>query len=313
MTSPDAPALTGARRAVLLTALLLFVAAPASVLVPRSGARGLAAQQVESLLQERELDYRSARSAFEAALSAQAAQERRFYRTLTEIEEARSEGDGDARAAAFARAQTQALELQTLRRRVDETAARMAGAGRALLAALDARLEALLDEVEVAPSQRRREELAAVARTLDDRYREVEEELELEGTQDVMLAAVPEIAPDPRDGPLELRWKIDLLEKRIAEAGTRLEEVAAQIQDLERRRRRNRSLSDLEASIQRFDDDRVPVSSPSARREGEEAPPMTLEERIESLRVLSEEIESRRARFRERLGVFRARLEAIGA
>ncbi len=312
MSSSRKPPSPGARHAVAVTALLLPFLGLLAPIWP--GASALVAQEVEDVLQERELEYRSVRSAFEAALSAQAAQERRFYRTLAEIEAARAEGDEDRQAAAFARAQAQALELQALRRRVDETAARMAEAGRLLLAGLDARLEGLVDEVETASSRNEREDLVAVARTLNDRYREVEEELELGGSQDVMLAAVPEVALDPRDGPVELRWKVELLEKRIAEAGAHLEEVTAQVEELERRRRRNRSLQDLEASIQRFDDDRVPVSNPGARREGsgEDAPPLTLEERIESLRILREEIEERRTRFRERLEVFRERLEQIG-
>lgn len=300
---------SGARRALPLTTLLLALLVPVW-----PGASTLVAQEVEDVLQERELEYRSVRSAFEAALSAQAAQERRFYRTLAEIETARAEGDEDRQEAAFARAQAQALELQALRRRVDETAARMAEAGRVLLAGLDDRLEGLVDEMETASSRTEREDLVAVARTLNDRYREVEEELELGGSQDVMLAAVPEVTLDPRDGPVELRWKVELLEKRIAEAGAHLEEVTAQVEELERRRRRNRSLQDFETSIQRFDDDRVPVSNPGARREGggEDAPPLTLEERIESLRILREEIEERRRRFRERLEMFRERLEQIG-
>ena len=297
-----------------LSGLLLVLATAATPVLFSGGPCLLHAQEVESVLQERELEYRSSRSAFEAALQAQAAQERRFYRTLAEIEDARAAGDEDRQAAAFARAQTQALELQVLRRRVDETAARMAEAGRALLTALDDRLEALVDEVEAAPTRAEREDLVAVARNLRARYREVEETLEPDRGTDVILAAVPEIALDPRDGPVELRWKVELLEKRIAEAGARLEELAAQIEELERRRRRNRSLSDLEASIERFDDDRMPVSNPGARRgeSGEEAAPLTLEERIERLQVLREEIETRRSRFQDRLGVFRERLEAIG-
>lgn len=284
----------------------LFLAFPA---VP-------AGAQVEELVSERGLEYRAARSAHESALAAQAAQERRFYRTLADIQDARAAGDEDRQREAFALAQTQALELQELRFRVDETASRLRERGADLLDALDARLEALLAEAERTPGQGRREELLALARSLDERYREVESEIERTGREEILLAAVPEIAPDPRDGPLELGWKIELLERRISEAGERLAEIDAEISDLERRRRRERSLDDLSSSIERFDDDRVPVSSSGRRTaspggEGREEAALTLEERIERLGILRSAILERRGDFQEQLRFFRRRLQEM--
>ena len=300
--------------------LLMAVAAAPSV--------GVAQESSQDVVSERELEYRSARGAYQAALDARAAAERRFERALQEIRAAQEEGDEGRLRRAYAQAQDQALQLQSLEQRVRETSERVDRVRGALVAALDARVEALVAELGETRNRIRRQELGALVRNLTFRIREVEEEGDLTG--ETHLAALPEVAWDPRDGVQELNWKADLLERRARQYAERIDEIDSQMEDLRRRQRRNRSLNDLLTGIQRFDDDQVPVVSPSddaetrsgsvEQNQEEEtdtasagSQEMTLEDRIESLELLRTRIEDFRDEVLFRARQFRNRAEEISS
>jgi len=302
----------------LLPALLFGVGAVLA------GSGETAAQVAEELVAERDLEYRSTRSAHDAALDARAAADRRFTRALQEIEEAKRENEEDRVDAAYARAQQQALELQRLEQRVRETAARLEETRSALVDALDRRLGELAERISEDPDPGRREELVSLYRDLSNRIREVEGEVQLQ--EDVQLVAAPEISFDPRDTPLDLRWKAELLERRAEQYEVRLAEIGRLVEDLERRARRNRNLQDMLAGIERFDDDRLPVTaepdrasasagggeeSASTDEEGEGAGTRTLDERIENLKLLRERIEFYREQVLRRARLFRERAQEI--
>lgn len=287
-------------------------------------APGAAAQETPDVVSERELDYRSARSAHQAALDARAAAERRFNRALQEIRDAQGVEDEDRLADGYAQAQDQALELQSLDQRVREQAARLEEARTALIDALDGRIEALVAEVPDVSDPAEQQELAALIRDLNVRIRALETE---GGQEETRLVALPEITWDPRDGPVELAWKAELLERRAGQYLERIEEIDSQIADLTRRQRRNRSLNDLLTGIQRFGDDQVPVVPPSegADPQAETVEPgseesdstgggrsgTTLESRIEALGLLRARIEEFREQVLFRAGQFRERAEEI--
>lgn len=283
------------------------------------------AQSSQDVVAEQELEYRSARSAHQAALDARAAAERRFSRALQVIESARASGDDDRIEGAYARAQQQAVELQSLEQRVRQTSERREEAREDLLAALDRRLESLVAELSGTSGRAEQEELASLIRNLRNRVREVERAGEL--TREVELVALPEVTFDPRDGPVELQWKAELLERRAEQYRQRVDEITGQIDQLRRRQRRNRNLQDLLAGIERFDDDQMPVTPREERRDpdtesvegqgeapdtaGPEAPETTLDERIESLQVLRDRIESFREQVLVRARQFRERAREI--
>lgn len=301
--------------AVVVVGLLLGVSPPAG-----------SAQATQGVVAERQLEFQSARSAHESALDARSAAERRFSRALQEIEGARASQDDDRIEAAYARAQQQAVELQSLEQRVRQTAQRTEEAREALLQALDQRLESLVAELSRTAGRQEQQELAALIRNLRNRVQEVERAGEL--TREIQLVAVPEVTFDPRDGPVELQWKAELLERRAEQYEERIGEIDAQIEQLRRRQRRNRNLQDMLAGIERFDDDQVPVTPRQERRDsdaeavepeggqpsdsaGAEAPQMTLEERVQSLEVLRLRIESFREQVLVRASQFRERAQEI--
>ncbi len=286
----------------------------------------LPAQQLSEIVAERELEFRSAESAHESAVDARSAAERRFSRALQEIEAARESDDERRMEAAYARAQQQAVELQSLEQRVRQTAQRLDEARESLLDVLDRRLESLVSELGATPDPGRQEEIAALIRNLRTRVEEVERAGEF--TEEVRLAALPEVTFDPRDGPVELRWKAELLQRRASQYEERIAEIDEQIGELRRRQRRDRNLQDLLAGIERFDDNQMPVGPPRETRDPETGSvdpdeseagdttaasggEMTLEERIESLQVLRERIETHREQVLIQARQFRERAQEI--
>jgi hypothetical protein len=293
----------------LLASVLLLGAGPAP-----------GASQEEPTLEELELEYRSALSAYEAARRAREAREIRFDRALEAADSARASGNTDELDRAFAEAQREARELGALDRRVEETAEQLRQARQVLLEALQDRLEALLEEVDSARDPEEREELAAILWDINNRY------LELQATEDppVEPEAMEEITITPRDTPANLRRKADLLDFQGDQYEAQIAEIDRRMERLEAAQRTNRAVQDFVAGIERYDDNRLPVVPPGSRTMGttdpEEAPPagdsvsspdrpMTLEERIQSLQVLRdrlvtylEQVRDKAERFRREAG-----------
>lgn len=278
-----------------------------------------AVAQEEAILSERELEYRSSLSAFESAVDARAASEVRFSRASGELEAARASGDEQRLTSALAQAQAQALELERLDRRVHEAGERLDEARQGYLAALDAQLETLLAELEATTNSGERRRLVALMDDLNNQVREVEGDLDV--AQEIRLVAMPETMPDPRDGPLELRLKAQLLERRIEQYDSAMALIDREIGELESRQQRQRSFQQFMAGINRFDDPAVPVLPPAAP--GTDPPAdqptepasdtaaapgaqeATLDQRIESLQVLRARIENAREQVRIRARLFR--------
>ena len=271
-------------------------------------------------LEERELDYSSARNAHQAALDARAAVQARYERALAEVEASRPTGDDVRYERALAAFHQRALEMQGSDRRVSETAAQQEQARRTYLVAVDDRLEELYQQIAQAdPFQRT--DIVSYITDLDNRVAE----LERVATVDVRSVPLPEIGFDPRDGPEELRAKADLLQRRGAQIEALVLDIDGQMQSLERRLRREQIRIDFMAGLTRFDDPQVPLgaSGDPGTSDPEQPPPtgipadsvavpveqLSLPERIEDLRELRalmlerrQEVEARAQMFLERIG-----------
>jgi len=267
----------------------------------------LAAQQgtrVESLETERRLDYQSATDAYEGALAARAAAETRFSRLAQDIDDARARGDDERRNQALAEAQRLTNTLLSLDQRVAETATQVERARARYLTILDVRLDLLAEQISFATTQTDSIQLGALYRDLRTRFAEVENDSR--GAVALVPVVMPEISREPRDGPLELRVKAELLEKRAEQADSVIVYLDAELVDLERRAARERSVRELVRSVDRFGDTDVPVGPPrsgdEAQSDGVESAP---EDRIESMRLLRTVYEERRDEARRRAAEFR--------
>ena len=289
-----------------------------------AGARGEARAQVPGDgLVESELEYRSARSDVQAARDARTVVERRFSEALDEVGRARRSGDGDRLEAALARAQSLSLELSRADERVRVEEGELVEARVSLLEGLDARrrrLEARLADA----GARERADLDALIRDLARQYRQVEDD-----DADVLqteLVYFPSITFDPRDGPVELSAKADLLERKAEALDTTLAAVDREIERLEGLLRLQRSRQSFQGNLERFGDTQVPVGPPTRRGSrdaeagrapadstGVPAPAEPLDQRIRSLRLFRVQVEAARDQFLSRARVFRQLLVRSGA
>lgn len=284
--------------------------------------RPVLAQAADGLV-EVELEYRSALSAAQAARDARSVVERRFSEALDVVAGARRSGDGDRLEAALASAQALSLELGRADDRVRDQEEDLASARRDLLAVLDTRRRGL--EARLADAGgRERADLFVLIRDLANQYREVEE-----GDSDVLeteLVYFPSIAFDPRDGPVELAAKADLLERKAEALDTTLASIDREVERLESLLRLQRSRRSFQGNLERFGDTQVPVGPPTAggSREAEAgrvpadstgvpAPEEPLDQRIESLRLFRLQVEAARDQFLGRARVFRQMLLRSGA
>lgn len=273
-------------------------------------------------LVERELEYQEARSEVQAARDARSVRERHFSEALDEVGRARRAGDGGRLEAALARAQALSLELSRADERVRQAELKMSEARAALLATLDRRLRRL--EARLAEAgPRERMELDALIRDLANQYREVEaDETDVLQTE---LVYYPSITFDPRDGPVELAAKADLLERKAEALQTMLGEVDREIERLESLLRLQRSRQSFQGNLERFGDTQVPVGPPTRRGSrdaeagrapadstGVPGPEEPLDQRIRRLQLFRIQVESARDQFLARAGLFRQRLVRSG-
>jgi hypothetical protein len=281
--------------------------------------RGVEAQ-VGVSLEDREAEYRVAQLTHETAVQALGVAERNWDRAVQAAEAARVAGDDERRARAMADAQRQVGPLESAQRRVETTGAALAEAREALLEAIDQRLDSLVAELEGTSDQGEREALGITIRDLNIRYYELEQEDE--SPQVPQFTSLPEIQFDPGDGPEEWRLKADLADRHAARYEAFLGEIDGEVDDLRRRQRRERSILDHLASIERFGDIRLPVVTSTRRIDpvtGEVLPdslateerPLTLEERIEQLLLLRDQVETQLEQVRIRARVFRQRIGGV--
>lgn len=299
--------------AVSAFSLAAFAAAP----------RPAPAQTPEDGLVERELEYRAARSDVQAARDARNVVERRFSEALDEVARARRSGDGGRLEAAFARAQSLSLELSRADERVRTQERALETSRRELLATLDTRRRRLESRLATAgPGERF--ELDVLVRDLAAQYRQVEEaEVDVLSME---LVFFPSITFDPRDGPVELAAKADLLERKAQGHDSTLAAVDREIERLEGMLRLQRSRQAFQGNLDRFGDTQVPVGAPTRRASrdaeagrsradstGVPAAEEPLDERIRSLRLFRLQVEGARDQFLARAGMFRRLLVRSGA
>ncbi len=296
---------SGAR--LLAVAMLLGAGVAAAASTP------LSAQSTEDVLDERRLEYRAARDAYEAALSAFSVVERRFSAALEEVGRARRSGDEDALEQAFARAQDRSVPLRAQEARVADARERLAGARDALVDVITVRLGELLSMMDQASSAQERAELDALWRDLANEQDRLEAQVGGEPT--LVPVVLPEIAFDPRDGPAELQAKAQILERHAAVTDTVIASLDEDIQALQDRLRIERQRRDFLAGTDRFDDTRVPVVSGAGSGERPEASdstvtnrPETLEERLERFRSYRQQLVAYRTQLLVRARQFRQRV-----
>lgn len=276
----------------------------------------LPAQTSEEVLAQRRLEYRAARDAYEAAVSAFSVVERRFSAALEQVGRARRAGDQEALEQAFALAQDRSVPLRAQETRVAEVRQRLQEARQDLIDVITVRLGELLAEMDQASSAAERAELDALWRDLANE----QERLEAEGGDELALNPVvlPEITFDPRDGPEELEAKAQILERHAAVTDTIIRELDEDIAGLIDRLRIERQRRDFLAGTERFDDTRVPVVTGSGSGERPAAAdstvvdrPRTLEERVEALRRYREQLVAYRTQLEVRARQFRQRVRRM--
>ncbi|MFQ5537319.1 MAG: hypothetical protein ACE5GJ_07685 [Gemmatimonadota bacterium] len=291
-------------------ALLAALACGALLGVPTT----TAAQSTEDLLAQRRLEYRAARDAHEAARSAFSVVERQFSSALEEVTRARRSGDEQALERAFALVQDRSAPYRDQEERVNEARERLDRARQALIDIITVRLEELLAQMDAASSSQERARLDLLWRDLSNELEELE--AEAQGALRLNPVVLPEITFDPRDGPMELEAKAQLLERRAAAADTVIQRVDREIQSLRDRERMERTRRDFLAATGRFDDTRVPVVTARPPGAGEISPdstgaqgrPLTLEERIQELEAYRKQLESYRDQLLIRAQLFRQRI-----
>lgn len=275
------------------------------------------AQTTEQLLTERRLEYRAARAAYESALSAFRVVEQQFGMALREVDRARRSGDNDALERAFAQAQDRSLPFGAQEERVAATRATLEEARRDLIEIITVRLEQLLAQMDGASSSLQRAQLNALWVDLNNEL----ESLEAESGGGLRLDPVvmPEVEFDPRDGPAELRFKAELLERRAAVADTAIQSVDHVIGVINDQIRIQRQRRDLEAALNRFEDTRLPVVSAQPPGDRPLAPdstaagvvPATPEERLRAWRGYREQLVSYRDQLLIRARTFRQSIRQV--
>jgi len=283
--------------------------------------RPTAAQTTEELLAQRRLEYKAAKDSYEYARSALRVVEQRFSTALNEVSRARLRGDDGALAAARARVQEQAIPYGAQEERVKEQRARVDAARKALIEIVTIRQEQLLDQMDAASSTQARAHLNTLWVDLDHELRELESEAGDGFRLDPMV--MPEITFDARDGTAERLQKAEILERRAAAIDTTILDVDRQIKSLNDRIRMERQRGDLMATLDRFDDTRLPVvtGQPTGDRDrptpsdstsvGSE--PLSLDDQLRQLREIRERLVQYRDEHLVRARVFRQSIRSVAS
>jgi hypothetical protein len=265
---------------------------------------------------QRRLEFRQARADYDAALAAFSVVEQQWSAALEEVNRARRSGDEDALESAFAAAQDRAGPLRGQEQRVEEARGTLDARRQVLVQVITLRLEQLVAQMDAAASRQQRTELDLLFRDAQNELRALE--AEAEDTFRLEPVVLPEVTFDPRDGPDDLRSKAQLLERQAADIDTLLLDTDRRMEALDSRLRIERQRGDLLAGVERFDDTRVPVvvgapggGAVPADSAGVGTRPLTLEERIEELRVYRTQMEAYRDQLLIKAETFRRRIRSM--
>lgn len=275
------------------------------------------AQEPPSVAQA-EADYNAATRAYEAAILAHEAVYLEFDVALSRVAEARS-GDDEAYGVAQNRVRGISRELYRLERRVSETLQEREVQREDLLAAIYREMDQLDLQFAAETSILRRNGLQARLADLD--FESLSLEDERINDRPSPLTFMPHISLDPRDGPLEISGKTQILEARLIEMQELVSEMELEIERLEERRRRQQSRRNFSSSLNRFDDSRPPGVTTTIRDPLEEGLPADstsaaqsepLDVRIQSIRDLQDQLRVFIDQLQEQVSEARRRLELIG-
>ncbi len=267
-------------------------------------------QSLEALVAQRRRELARARLEYETAVAAFNVVDGQWQAALDEVSRARRSGDDNALERAWALAQDRAGPFSAQEQRVELARDSLTSIRGGLMQAIEARLEELLDEMDASPSSDQRLRLNALFNDLRNELQALDEESQ--GGLRLQPVVLPEITFDPRDGPEERSTKAQLLERQATFVQTLIDEADDRIRTLNNRLRIRRQSSDLLASVDRFDDTRVPVVAGGPPRTGVAADstaaggrPLTLEEQIQQLEAYRAQLEDRRQSLLVRAGLFR--------
>lgn len=276
----------------------------------------LAGQDVS--LGQLEEQHRTAVREYQLAVDVAATQRRLWEERVTAYYRARSDGSEGDNEVAYQELEAAHRELMRLEARIGELRARVDDTRRALLVALEDRLQTL--ETRFASTNDPVESRRVRNRILADsaQYRRLQDEVIAPDPATILYA--PSVTVDPRDGPPQLRFKVDWLERRVAEADSAIVRTDRELERLRTLQRVEQASGDFRAGLDRFGDTRLLTgqSRPTGAREGEipadsaavrDARP--LDQQIEEALALRERLMEFREATVKRAEEFRVRLRRI--
>jgi hypothetical protein len=296
------PALVRLVRAAVAGALLL-------------GAPALAAQEAArpDQLVDRQLAYNEAKSTYQSALDARLAREKQWNDAIQEHDEARRAGDTQRQNAALIRALDLSRELDQADKRATASRRALDAARRALLAALEIRMESISGQLAGTRSPAERASYGAVLRDLDAQQRQLEAERD-EPAYNVQLVYYPSIQYDVRDTPETLVQKAQLLRAKVVKYDSSAAQIDREIDRLDRQLRSSRNAQSLVSGLERFGDVQPPGAPTSRSPQGDvqsrpdsagvSRPEASLQQRIQALRILRLQVLEAKRQFLQRAGVF---------
>lgn len=243
-----------------------------------------AGAQTATDLAQWEVRYQSALRAHEAAEAA--------------MEEARVLFDQAQEARNLPLANERSQQRQIQQRRLRQTLTVLNQARDSLTAALDRRLEYLVEvEYAQATTDEARAGVLTLAQDVEIQLRELDRTPPVDEAR--LAALAYPVTPTPRDSPSELESKARVLDLRVIQADSLLVVIDARVELLQGRERLYQELNDFSANNDRFSANRMRVGAAESRsstpREGATAdstglPGRTPAEEIAQLRELRETV-----------------------
>ncbi len=277
---------------------------------------------VAEVVAAREMDFRAARSEYFRAYERWESTEREWNQLVNEREAARRSGNRTRVGQIYTQVQGLSGKITQAENEVRALRERWYDAGDALVDALDAHLELLGQQIRRSSAD---DLIASLYQTQNRRIREVEAELERElgPRRSLELPPFPEVTINDGDGRAEILSKADYLGSKVEQHQELLDDLDAEIEDLQARQRRDQAVADFRAGLDRFDDIQLPitdeVSGEEALVEGQvldsavvNLSRLPIEERIRRLGLLRDEVAERVAQLAERVAQFRAQA-GVGA
>ncbi len=256
------------------------------------------AQAIDQVQEQRELEYQAALNAFQAAQASRGALQSRLEQWSDSMAVARVANNEERKNRAYAALLPITRDLLSADRRVEETVQSLEQARFALRDLIDKRMDLLVEQIEFAGTDDERRNLALQYEDLNNRFYE----LAPRTAEEMRVTAVllPNIMAAPTDGPTELSAKAELLERFAAKFDTLAATISDELEGVERRTQRERSMNGFMAGIDRFGDANVPVGPARGVPEREDGGDLSLEDQQEELRALLQRYEELSAEARAR-------------